>query len=308
MIGRLKRVHLREVWPHEAHDFTVWLQDNIDILSEVLNIQLTGAEREQAAGTFYVDLIAEDEAGNPVIIENQLGKSDHNHLGKLLTYLAAIEAKTAVWIVADPRPEHVGAIAWLNESSSGSFYLVKVEAVRIEDSPPAPLLTLIVGPSPESREVGTTKKDLAERFELRYQFWDSLLKRAKLRTKLHANISPHQESRLFAGAGKSGLSFTYIIHRDKAGVALYIDRGPDAEEETSYIFEELLRYRAEIEAAFGEPLEWRESENTRARHIAKYLLIGGYRAPQEQWPEIQDVMIDAMIRLEEALRPYIERL
>jgi hypothetical protein len=171
MIGKIERVPLRTVWKHEAYDFTQWLEENLDVLNEALDLTLTGAEREQSAGSFSVDLVAEDEAGGTVVIENQLEKSDHDHLGKLVTYLTALGAKTAIWIVAEPRPEHVGAITWLNESSSASFYLVKVEAIRIGESPPAPLLTLIVGPSEEAREVGKTKKDLAERHLLCRRFW-----------------------------------------------------------------------------------------------------------------------------------------
>jgi hypothetical protein len=186
MIGKIERVPLRDLWKHEAYDFTTWLQDNIDVLNDVLGSSLSNPEREQSVGSFNVDLVAEDEAGNPVIIENQLEKSDHNHLGKLITYLTAIGAKTAIWIVADPKPEHVGAISWLNESSSANFYLFKVEGIRIGDSEPAPLLTLIVGPSEESREVGEKKKEMAERYSLRYKFWNELLEKAKEKTKLHA--------------------------------------------------------------------------------------------------------------------------
>ncbi|MEJ2750297.1 MAG: DUF4268 domain-containing protein, partial [Anaerolineae bacterium] len=158
MISKIERLPLREVWKHEAYDFTTWLQDNIDILNDVLDLNLVAAEREQSAGTFNVDIVAEDESGNPIVIENQLEKSDHDHLGKLITYLVAIGAHAAIWMVALPRPEHIIAINWLNESSSADFYLVKVEAIRIGDSPPAPLLTLIVGPSVEGREIGETKR------------------------------------------------------------------------------------------------------------------------------------------------------
>lgn len=150
MVGKIQRIPLREVWKHEALDFTTWLQENIDVLNDTIDLTLTSAEREQTAGDFSVDLVAEDEDGSPVVIENQLEKSNHDHLGKLLTYLVAIGAKTAIWIVSDPRPEHVNTISWLNESSLASFFLLKVEAIRIGGSPAAPLLTLVVGPSEES--------------------------------------------------------------------------------------------------------------------------------------------------------------
>ena len=120
---------------------------------------------------------------------NQLEKSNHDHLGKVLTYLTSMDAKTAIWIVADPRPEHVKAINWLNESGSASFYMLKIEGVRIGDSPPAPLLTLIVGPSEEGREAGKAKKEMAERYGIRKRFWSGLLDQAKEKTKLHSGIS-----------------------------------------------------------------------------------------------------------------------
>lgn len=86
MIGKIEKVPLREIWKHEAYDFSKWLQENIDVLSEVVDIQLFNPEREQSTGNFNVDLAAEDEAGNLVIIENQLKKSDHDDLGKIITY------------------------------------------------------------------------------------------------------------------------------------------------------------------------------------------------------------------------------
>jgi RecB family endonuclease NucS len=108
VIGKLERVPLRQVWEHEAYDFTQWLQENIAELNRTVGLTLVNVDREQAAGSFSIDLVAEDEGGGTVIIENQLEKSNHDHLGKLITYLAAVEAKAAIWLVSDPRPEHVG--------------------------------------------------------------------------------------------------------------------------------------------------------------------------------------------------------
>mgnify|MGYP000103092750 FL=1 len=160
MIGKIERIKLRDVWKHEALDLTTWLQENIEILNEAIDLNISNPEIEKSAGSFKVDIVAEDDSGNPVIIENQLEKSDHEHLGKLITYLVAMEAKTAIWIVSDPRPEHLASISWLNESSSANFYLLKLEAIKIGGSSPAPLLTLIVGPSEEGIEVGKAKKEI----------------------------------------------------------------------------------------------------------------------------------------------------
>ena len=307
MIGKIERVPLRDLWKHEAYDFTTWLQDNVDVLNEVLGLSLSNPEREQSAGSFNVDLVAEDEAGNPVIIENQLEKSDHNHLGKLITYLTAIGAKAAIWIVADPRPEHVGAISWLNESSSANFYLLKVEGIRIGASEPAPLLTLIVGPSEESREVGEKKKEMAERYSIRYEFWNKLLDKAKEKTKLHAQISPGQYGWIGTGAGKRGLGYNYGVTKHEGQVELYIDRGRDSEDENKKIVDELSSHKDEVEKVFGEPLKWERLEGKRACRISKKIELGGYR-DDDKWPEVHEAMIDAMCRLEKSLKPHILKL
>ena len=307
-VGRLQRVPLRDVWRSEPQNFTTWLEKNIDVLNDVIDLSLSIVEREQAAGDFSVDLVAEDESGDPVIIENQLERSDHDHLGKLITYLTVNGAKAAIWIVADPRPEHIRAISWLNESSSASFYLIKLEAVQIEDSSPAPLLTRIVGPSEEIRKAGETKKGLKERDILRLQFWTQLLERAKEKTQLHANISPSQSSYLMTGAGRRGLRFDYVVQQYTSEIELYIDRGRDAENENDEIFDTLETAKGTIEEAFGEPLEWQRLESKRACRINKRFSLGGYRDDEERWPEIQDTMIDAMIRLEAALKSHIDKL
>lgn len=307
-IGRLQRVPLREVWKHEAQDFTQWLQNNIEVLNETIDLNLTGANRERAAGDFSVDLVAEDEDGGTVVIENQLEKSNHDHLGKLITYLSAMEAKKAIWIVSEPRPEHVAAIGWLNASSSAEFYMVKVEAVRIGDSPAAPLFTLIVGPSVETKEVGETKKEIAERYVIRKRWWTTLIARSISVNKTHAHITPGEHGFIAASAGIRGLSFNYAVMQDECRVELYIDRGKDSEQENKQIFDQLYANREAIDSAFGAPLEWERLEGRRACRIQYTRHEGGYRSPEEQWPQIQNKTIYDMDHLEKALQPFLRQL
>lgn len=304
MIGKIEQVPLREVWKHEALDFTRWLEENIDVLSEKIGITLQNVERERNAGDFSVDLVAEDGNGNPVIIENQLDKSDHDHLGKIITYLTAIEAKAAIWIVSKPRPEHIAAISWLNESSAASFYLFTIEAIRIDDSKPAPLLTLIIGPSEEARHIGEKKKEMAEQPGIRKLFWSQLLDYAKTQTRLHSAISPSGDNWIMTGAGSSGLSYTYSITQHNASMELTIDKGKEMDEENLRIFQQFYQHREDIENAFGEPLDWLELENKRVCRISA-TIAGGYRDPESEWPDIQKRMVDTMVRLEKALSPYI---
>ena len=307
MIQKIARISLREAFPREASDFTKWLQDNLHVLNDVTDLNLSNAEREKAAGDFNVDLVAEDENGSKVIIENQLERSNHDHLGKLITYLVATEARAAVWIVSEPRPEHVSAITWLNESSSASFYLLKLEAIKIGDSPAAPLLTLIVGPSDVTKAVGKAKKEFSERYDIRKAFWTQFLDYAKSQTKLHASISPGRYAWIGTGGGKRGLGFNYVVWEHETSVELYIDRGRDSEQENKAIFNALNAKRQEIEAVFGEPLEWERLDTRRASRIRKTLTRGGWK-DEPKWQEVNAATVDAMIRLEKALRPHIQKL
>lgn len=307
-IGKLERVPLREVWEHEAYDFTQWLQENIDVLNMALDMNLVNVDRERAAGSFSIDLVAEDEGGGTVIIENQLERSNHDHLGKIITYLTGMSAKAAIWIVSDPRPEHVAAIAWLNESSSADFYMVKVEAVRIGDSPAAPLFTVIVGPSEETKNLGQTKKEIAERYGIRKRWWSMLIERSSKVNKLHAHITPGEYSWIGASTGIRGLNLNYVVTQDTCAAELYIDRGKDTEAENKSIFDQLFAHKSEIDAAFGESLKWERLEGKRACRIRHTQSGGGYRSSEDQWPSVQDAIIMDMDRLEKALRPHLRLL
>jgi len=307
MVGKIIKVPLREVWKHEAHDFTTWLQNNIEVLNTVIDFQLSNPEREKSTGNFNVDLIAEDEEGNVVVIENQLEKSNHDHLGKVITYLASVGASKAIWIVAEPRQEHVKAISWLNESTSANFYLLKLEGVKIGESDPAPLFTLIVGPSDEVREAGDTKKEFAERHHLRKEFWNHLLKRAKDRTKLHANNSPGIYHWVGAGAGIGGVTFNYVITKHEGKVELYIDKDKTSGEGNKLFFDMIYKHKSDVETLFGSNLSWERMDTKRASRISKSIAIGGY-ADREKWELISQSMIDNMIKLEQVLSPIISTL
>jgi Domain of unknown function (DUF4268) len=307
-IGKLTRVELREVWKHEARGFSQWLQNNIEVLNEALDLKLVNVDREQHAGDFSIDLVAEDESGGTVVIENQLGKSDHDHLGKLITYATALDAKVAIWIVSQPRPEHVAAVTWLNEAGSVAFYMVKVGAVKIDKSPAAPLFTLIVGPSEEGEEVGHTKKEIVERYGIRRRWWTMLLKRAAAKTKLHAHISPTESSWISAASGCPGLYYNYAVLKQACRIELAIDRGKGSDKENKHLFDQLAAHRKAIEIAFGAPLSWEQAEGMRACYIRYTGDFGGWRSSEDQWPQIQDSIIDAMIRFAAALQPLIDKL
>jgi Domain of unknown function (DUF4268) len=305
MVQKLAKIPVREAFKHEAYDFSTWLEKNLDALNDELDITLSNAGREISAGDFSVDLVAEDDNGDKVIIENQLEKSNHDHLGKVITYTVAIGAKTGIWIVPEARTEHVNAINWLNETSNANFYLLKLEAFRIGDSEPAAKFTKIVGPSLTTKAVGKFKKELSEQDDIRKAFWTKLLDYAKSKTKLHASVSPSKRAWAGTGAGKSGIQFVYCIWDERSAVELYIDRGIDAKEENKSIFDMFYANKEDIEAQLGFSLEWDRLDNAKASRIRKTFYAGGIN-DQTLWPETMTVMVDAMIKLEEVLSPYLK--
>ena len=304
-VGKLQKVSLNEVWKHEALEFTPWLAENLDVLAEALGIVLKLIEVEKTVGSFSLDILAEDDIGDPVVIENQIYRTDHDHLGKVITYLTNLNAKKAIWISSDPRPEHIRAMAWLNESSpvDVAFWLVRLEAYRIGDSPAAPMFSKIVEPSVEAKEIGQKKEELAQRHVERLEFWTELLNRAKLRTQLHASVSPSKDNWVGSGIGIGGLGLSYVILLHEARVEIYIDRGDW--EQNKAIFDRLYAQRTSIEGAFGESLSWERLDDKRACRIAKIIGKGGLR-DRNEWPSIQDSMIDAMVRLNEAVTALVK--
>ena len=177
----MKDVPLREVWEHEAHDFTRWLAaaENLERLSGALGIHpsLEPLGAEVQVGPFAADIVASNPAdGSRVLIENQLEGSDHTHLGQILTYLAGVEAQTVVWVARDFRDEHRSAIRWLNDHTVEpfAFFAVRVRVVRIADSPHALLFEVLEHPSAWDRRVrAAVDRPRSELTEFRRKFWAS---------------------------------------------------------------------------------------------------------------------------------------
>ena len=308
-IPHLEFKPIRQLFKGEAQHFTTWLEQNLEVLSERLGIELSVVQREKAVGDFNVDLLCEDPAGRPVIVENQLEKTNHDHLGKLLTYLVNLDARAAIWVTGEPRPEHQRVIDWLNENTAAdlAFYLVKVEAVRIGKSPPAPLFTVLAGPSEGIKDIGKKKKQWADRHLKNMEFWKGLLDKSKARTRLFANISPGRRYWLGTGAGRSGVAFNYVVLMDEASVELYIHHDHETGAKNKAIFDALAAQKQAIEREFGGRLEWERLDNRQASRIRKRFMDGGLAEP-ETWSQLQDEMIDAMIRLDKALRGRLAKV
>jgi hypothetical protein len=177
-LSKLVRVPLREVWKHEALNFTQWLAlpENIQQLGEVIGVEFIDTQSEVGVGQFYVDILARDENDRKVVIENQLEPTNHDHLGKIITYAAGLQADIVVWIVERAREEHEQAINWLNENTTehANFFLLQIEAWKIGDSAPAPRFNIIAKPNDWAKHVkaATAAGAMTERSKLYWDFFE----------------------------------------------------------------------------------------------------------------------------------------
>ena len=215
-----------------------------------------------------------------------------------------MNASSAIWVVSEPRPEHVAALTWLNDASTADFYLLKVEAVKIGDSAAAALFTVIVSPS-EDTTIRQQKKQLAERYVIRHKWWTQVTQHPEAR--MHAHITPGEHSWIGVSAGISGFSLNYSVTQQSCSCELYIDRGKGADEENKQLFDQLYQFKAEIESAVNFTLLWERLDVKRASRI-KLTLDGGYRAPEEEWPEIHNKLIQSMTEFAAAIKPKLKLL
>ena len=180
-LGKLKNVNLREAWSHEAQDFTPWLADNLEYLSNEIGIQLELEGQEVKVESFSADIIARDPQNDRrILIENQLEKTDHTHLGQILTYLAGLEAEVIIWVASSFREPHLSAIKWLNENTVEpfAFFAVQVKAVQIDNSSIAPMFETVAKPNSWDRKIKNKVRTVGEQSELskwRFAFWQRLI-------------------------------------------------------------------------------------------------------------------------------------
>ena len=304
-IATLKKWPPTALWPHEALSFNPWPADHLEALDDALSAgwTLTEGKVQQEAGEMWVDIVAEMSNGGRACIEAQFAKSNHDHLGKLLTYIAAYEAKAAIWIVGEPRPEHVQAITMLNTRfHEVDFFMVRLEVISIgEDGVKAPLLSLVAGPSPAIKTAGAVLEELAGNKKLITEFWMELLPLVQPRVPAFAGKKPRKVQRLGATAGRKGIRFQFATRQTDSECGLTIIGRKHGD--PNAVLDELRSHREEIEVAFGSPLEWVNGAPCRIRTT----LPGGY-LDRSQWATLQPDLAQTMERLVAALKPHLDSL
>jgi hypothetical protein len=267
-LGKLERVDLRTAWKHESLDFTKWLaqEENLSQLSDEIGIEIESPQTEVSVGSFQADILAEDQDGNKVIIENQLEPSNHDHLGKLITYASGLQAKTIIWIVGDVRDEHKQAIDWLNlhTDAETSFFAIKMELWKIGDSPPAPKFQIISKPNDWTKAVRTSTGG-AQPSETKLQqlrFWNKF-KESLANTSSTLRLQsprPQHWYNLAIGSSVAHMALTINTQDKTMGCELYIPR-------EKRLFATLASRKEAIEKEFGEQLEWMELPGKKASRI-----------------------------------------
>lgn len=304
-LGRLEHVDPRTVWVHEAHDFTPWLLENADRLSEALGIDLEFEAAEHAVGGYSLDLVGRDITNDAVlIVENQLATTDHSHLGQVLTYAAGTSASTIVWIATAFREEHRQALDWLNESTGDDahFFGIELQLVRIGGSEPAPLFNVVAQPNDWQKQVRTATQAgaVSGKGALYVQFWERFLER------VHADHPDWTRARATSSHNwyemkspvRGGIIASSFPQGDRLRQELYIDTGDG--DDNDAIFQHLRDRQEQVEAAYGRPLEWEELPTKRACRLAEYKEDCPL-ADLERWDEYIDWFLDAGTRLRAAL-------
>jgi len=308
-LGRIERVDLRSIWTSEDKDFTPWLAqpENLEILGETLGIELQLEAQEKDVGPFRADILCKNTAENDswVVIENQIEKTDHKHLGQLLTYASGLQASTIVWISAEFSDEHRAALDWLNRmaNKSARFFGLEIELWKIGDSPAAPRFNVICQPNDWEAIVDDAKSALAVSEStpsqtLRIKYWTAF------RSYLHDNKSPLRPQKpsrdhwysFGIGTSRAHTAALIITRDDKIAVELAI-----TSEDAKTLFQSLLVKKDEIEAAIGAPLDWREMPDKKASRIILFKSIDPY--DEKTWPQQFEWLRSNLEAFDKTFRP-----
>ena len=276
-LGRLEQVDVRTVWTNEASEFTPWLarQENLDILGEALGLSLETVSVEREVGSFRADIVCSDiNTDTTVLIENQLARTDHDHLGKLLTYAAGLHAKTVLWVVTKVRDEHRAVLDLLNTITSDDyrFFGVEIELLRIGASPIAPRFNIVSMPNDWSRSVANVTKDkvMSETKRKQLEYWDSFRSILnELKGSVSGNYKPQPQQWMAFRIGRTGFHLAAVVNFKQryVRVELYIT-GEGANDRLVRLEEE----NDQIERDLGFELEWGDqSSEARDQRISLYL-------------------------------------
>lgn len=305
-LGRLEEVDIRKLWSHEQYDFSKWMAEpeNLELINEAIGLTLCDVEREVYVGSYRCDLVASDETtGDRVIIENQLEQSNHEHLGKIITYASGLSAKTVVWIVKEAREEHRSAIEWLNNNTPTSinFFLIEIHAYKIGDSLYAPKFEIVEKPNDFIKNAkiqsgsGDYNKSQAARLDFWNKFNEVLIERGKPFNVRKASTDHWYNVAI--GISSAHVSMTLVNKENFIGVELYINDDKD-------LYDRLFEHKKEIEEQLGMDVEWQRLDEKKASRIL-HKIPGLDFENTGNYTVLMNEMIDKAITFSKVFRKYV---
>jgi hypothetical protein len=310
-LGKLERIPLRKAWAHEAGEFTPWLAqpDNLNLLAEALGLdELEPVGTEHPVGDFKVDILCTDNGGK-VIIENQLEKTNHTHLGQILTYAAGVGARKVIWVAESFRTEHVAALEFLNQHTTDEldFFAVEIELWRIGDSPMAPSFNVVVKPNDwaktgqQNAKAAATMTPTKQRQLKFWTDWSAWLQ-AKGSAFRPQKPLPQHWTNIALGRAGIHLAATVNSREGRVGMEVYIDH-----DNSKAMFKQLLAQKDAIESELKGKLDWQELPDG---HACRILQVRP-ESPLEneaQWPTYFAWLEEAGLRMSDVFRPRVKAL
>ncbi|UAX41273.1 DUF4268 domain-containing protein [Pasteurella canis] len=305
-LGKLTEVNIRELWKHEQYDFSAWLskEENVEMLSEEIGLTLTDINQEVFVGSYRCDLVARDETtGIKVIIENQLEATNHDHLGKIITYASGLDANVVIWIVKEAREEHRSAIEWLNNKTTKdiSFFLIEIRAYKIGDSLPAPKFVMIEKPNDfvKTANVSAESLELSKSQAERLNFWNKFNEIVGIRNKpfnIRKATTDHWYD-VALGTSEAHISITLVNKIKSIGIEIYINDNKE-------LFDKLNLVSGEIHEELGFNMDWQRLDNKKASRII-YYINGLDFDNQENYDALINEVIDKTIAIRSVFKNRI---
>lgn len=308
-IGKLIEVDVRELWKHEQYDFSEWLSkdENIELVNDIIGLSLVDIQKEVYVGSYRCDLVAKDEANETtVIIENQLEISNHDHLGKVITYASGLSAEVIVWIVKEARAEHRSAVEWLNNNTNKNigFFLLELHAYKIGDSLPAPKFEVVEKPndfiklSKSNDSEVSLNKSQSERLEFWTLFNEELIENGK-------PFNPRKPSTdhwysVALGTSNVKLSIVLINKEGYVGIEIYVNNNKE-------IFDALYEHKNEIENEIGLTFEWNRLDGKKASRII-HKIQGLDFDDHSNYKQLMGDVISKIILIKPVFSKYIKEL
>ena len=272
-LGKIKVIkNLREVWANEATDFTKWLaeEENLKLLSNTIGIELELIKTEASVGRYNVDILAKDlNTNSNVVIENQIEDTNHDHLGKLITYAAGHDVSLAIWIVRKAKEEHAKAVEWLNEHSDDNigFFLLEIQLLQIDDSNPAPIFNIVVKPNEWAKAIkaDNESKELTNTKQKQLKFWSDLKEYIENKDVSLSCQTPRPQNWYNFSIGTSVAHLCFIVNTQKQRISceLYIPKNKK-------LYEYLSQRKEEIESKLGK-CDWVDASKASRIIVRSYL-------------------------------------